>query len=152
MLALDTARTLTKYSLFDVKFKGPTGGYNDVTGTIIYDADGTATGDSFPYSCYADVTSIVTGFANDLGTYTVANVSSAVGETSTFDPYNGTGYSAGWSLFVVYEDPTMPGKSITSFDGFSAISVPGGNPALDIPVSGFRTIPAPAPVRANPVV
>ncbi|WP_372935527.1 T9SS type B sorting domain-containing protein [Seonamhaeicola sp.] len=52
-------------------------------------------------------------------------------------------------MFIVYEDPTLPGKSITSFDGFSAISVPGGNPTLDIPVSGFRTVPSPTPVRAN---
>ncbi|MBX2826588.1 MAG: T9SS type B sorting domain-containing protein [Flavobacteriaceae bacterium] len=135
----------------NIKFKGPTGGYNDITGTIIFDADGTSAdgGDSFPYACYADVTDIVLNLDNDLGTYTVANVSSALGETSTFDPYNGTGYSAGWSLFIVYEDPRLPGKSITSFDGFSAISVPGGNTALDIPVSGFRTVPAPAPVRAN---
>lgn len=135
----------------NVKFKGPTGAYNDITGTVIFDANGTSVdgGDSFPYACYADVTSIVTGLTNNLGTYTLANVSSALGETATFNPYNGTGYSAGWSLFVVYEDPTLPGKSITSFDGFSAISVPGGNTALDIPVSGFRTVPAPAPVRAN---
>jgi len=133
----------------EVKFKGPTGGYNDVVGTVIFDATTSVDGgNSFPYSCYADVTNIVNSFANDLGTYTVANVSSAQGETSTFSPYNGTGYSAGWSLFVVYEDPTMPGKSITSFDGFSAISY-ASNPVLDVPVSGFRTIPAPAPVRAN---
>ncbi len=135
----------------DVKFKGPTGAYNDITGTLIFDAAGTSVdgGDSFPYACYADVTAIVSGLSPNLGTYTVANVSSALGETSTFDPYNGTGYSSGWSLFIVYEDLTLPGKSITSFDGFSAISVPGGNPNLDIPISGFRTIPAPAPVRAN---
>lgn len=130
----------------NVKLKGPTGGYNDVTGNIIYDANGSATGNSFPYSCYADVTSIVMGLTNDLGTYTVANVSSALGETATFNPYNGTGFSAGWSLFIVYEDPTMPGKSITSFDGFSAIS---SSVNVDIPISGFRTVPAPAPVRAN---
>ncbi|MEZ4802951.1 MAG: T9SS type B sorting domain-containing protein [Gelidibacter sp.] len=133
-------------SITHVKFKGPSGGYNDVVGTVIYDANGTATGQSFPYSCYADVTSIVTSLATDLGTYTVANVSSAEGATGTFDPYNGTGYSAGWSLLVVYEDPTLPGKSITSFDGFSAIS---SSVNVDIPISGFRTIPAPAPVRAN---
>jgi uncharacterized repeat protein (TIGR01451 family) len=135
----------------DVKFKGPTGGYNDITGTVIFDSNGVSVdgGNSFSYACYADVTSIVTSLGTDLGTYTVANVSSAQGETGSFDPYNGTGYSAGWSLFVVYEDPTLPGKSITSFDGFSAISIAGGNPTLDIPVSGFRTVPAPAPVRAN---
>lgn len=137
----------------EVKFKGPIGGYNDIQGTIIYDANGNTVdgGDSFSYACFADVTDIVTSFGPgvDLGTYTVGNVSSAEGETANFTPYNGTGQSAGWSLFVVYEDPTLPGKSITSFDGFSAISVPGGNPTLDIPVDGFRTIPAPAPVRAN---
>ncbi|WP_460218856.1 T9SS type B sorting domain-containing protein [Psychroserpens sp. MEBiC05023] len=137
----------------DVKLKGPVGGYNDIQGTIIYDANGTTVdgGDSFSYACFADVTDIVTAFGPgvDLGTYTVANVSSGLGETSTFDPFNGTGQSAGWSLFIVYEDPTLPGKSITSFDGFSAISVPGNNTTLDIPVDGFRTVPAPAPVRAN---
>jgi len=137
----------------EVKLRGPSGGYVDVTGTIIFDANGSTIdgGDSFSYACFADVTSYVTSFGSgaDLGTYTVANVSSGLGETATFNPYNGTGQSAGWSLFIVYEDPTLPGKSITSFDGFSAISVPGGNPNLDIPVSGFRTVPAPAPVRAN---
>jgi uncharacterized repeat protein (TIGR01451 family) len=137
----------------DVKLKGPSGGYNDITGTIIYDANGTTVdgGDSFSYACFADVTSIVTSFGSgaDLGTYTVANVSSGEGQTSTFSPANNTGQSAGWSLFIVYADPTLPGKSITSFDGFSAISVPGGNTTLDVPLSGFRPIPAPAPVRAN---
>ena len=137
----------------NVKFKGPIGGYNDIQGTIIYDANGSSVdgGDSFSYACFADVTDIVTSFGSgvDLGTYTVANVSSDEGETALEDPFNGTGQSAGWSLFIVYEDPTLPGKSITSFDGFSAISVPGNNPNLDILVDGFRTIPAPAPVRAN---
>ena len=135
----------------NVKFRGPTGGYNDVVGSVVFNASGSSVdgGNSFPYACYADVTNIVTSLANNLGTYTVANVSSAEGQTDTYTPFNGTGHSAGWSLFIVYEDPTLPGKSITSFDGFSAISVPGGNPALDIPVSGFRTVPAPTPVRAN---
>ncbi|TYC14144.1 T9SS type B sorting domain-containing protein [Bizionia gelidisalsuginis] len=134
----------------DVKLKGPTGAYNDIQGTIIYNANGTSVdgGNSFSYACYADVTDIVTTLGTDLGTYTVANVSSGEGETSTFNPYNGTGQSAGWSLFVVYEDPTLPGKSITSFDGFSSINV-SGNASLDIPINGFRTVPAPAPVRAN---
>lgn len=133
----------------NVKFRGPTGGYNDVVGTIIFDANGSSVdgGDSFPYACFADVTSIVTALGTDLGTYTVANVSSAQGRTRDFG--NNTGHSAGWSLYIVYEDPTLPGKSITSFDGFSAISIPGGNPTVDITVSGFRTVPAPLPVRAN---
>ncbi len=128
----------------NVKFRGPTGGYNDIVGTVVYDAAGVSVGNSFPYACYADVTSIINGLASNQGTYTVANVSSAEGRTASFG--NGTGYSAGWSLFIVYEDPTLPGKSITSFDGFSAISSAVN---LDVPVSGFRTVPAPSPVRAN---
>tara|TARA_R110002050_G_scaffold300619_1_gene470942 strand:+ start:15992 stop:32578 length:16587 start_codon:yes stop_codon:yes gene_type:complete len=130
--------------LTNVKFKGPTGGYNDIVGTIIYDANGAAVSNSFPYACYADVTAIVAGLATNQGTYTVGNVSSAQGRTASFG--NGTGYSAGWSLFIVYEDPTLPGKSITSFDGFSSIN---SSVNLNVPVSGFRTVPAPSPVRAN---
>ena len=133
----------------NIKFRGPTGGYNDIVGTVLFDANGSSVdaGDSFPYACFADVTDIVTSLANNLGTYTVANVSSAEGRTRNFGNY--TGHSAGWSLYIVYEDPTLPGKSITSFDGFSAISSEANNPILEIDVSGFRTIPAPAPVRAN---
>ena len=39
----------------------------------------------------------------------------------------------------------LPAKSIVSFDGFSGI---GGATTLDIPITGFRTIPA-GPVRAK---
>src|SRR5690554_507408 len=131
-------------SMTQVKFKGPTGGYHDITGTIIYQANGTQTGNSYPYSSYADVTDIVSALGTDLGTYTVANVSTAQGRTDQVG--NGTGHSAGWSLFIVYEDPTLPGKSITSFDGFSSIN---SSVNVNIPVSGFRTVPAPIPVRAN---
>ncbi|MBP4141133.1 T9SS type B sorting domain-containing protein [Flavobacterium sp. P4023] len=125
----------------NIKFKMPTGGYNDIVGTVIHNSGNTAVGTSFPYACYADVTSLVTGSGNPnpQGNYTIANVSSAVGSNG------GTGLSAGWSLFVVYEDPQLPAKSITSFDGFSAIS---STVNLDIQVSGFRTIPN-GPVRAK---
>jgi gliding motility-associated-like protein len=123
-----------------VKLKLPTGGYNDIVGQVIYDADPAPIGGNKPYSCYADVTSLLTGLANPQGTYTVANVLSSQGSNG------GTGLCAGWSLFIVYEDPTLPSKSITSFDGFSGITSSTGT--LDIPVSGFRTIPT-GPVRAE---
>ncbi|MGJ8665951.1 MAG: T9SS type B sorting domain-containing protein [Patiriisocius sp.] len=129
-----------------VKFKGPSGGYQDITGTVIYDRytdGGGSIQGSFPYACFADVTNIVTSLATDLGTYTVANVNSQEGFNG------GTGQSAGWSLFVVFEDPTLPGKSITSYNGFSIIK---GNPdpvGVDFDISGFRTVPSPTPVRAN---
>lgn len=124
----------------NVRFRMPTGGYNDVVGTVIHNST-TAIGTSLPYACVADVTSLVAGAGNPNpeGTYTLANISSAIGSNG------GTGLSAGWSLFIVYEDPKLPAKSITSFDGFSAIS---STVNLDIPVTGFRTIPT-GPVRAK---
>ncbi|TGD58628.1 T9SS type B sorting domain-containing protein [Flavobacterium humi] len=124
-----------------VKFKLPTGNYIDITGQIVYDADTTPIGSDSnkPYACYADVTSLITPLANPVGTYTVANVLSSEGGNG------GTGLSAGWSLIIVYEDPTLTSKSIVTFDGFSGI---GGATTLDIPISGFRTIPV-GPVRAK---
>jgi uncharacterized repeat protein (TIGR01451 family) len=123
-----------------IKFKMPSGDYNNITGEIIYDANDYPIGGNKPYACYADVTELVTGLTNPQGIYTIANVLSSQGSNG------GTGLCAGWSLFIVYEDPTLPSKSITSFDGFSGISSTTGT--LNIPVTGFRTIPT-GPVRAE---
>jgi hypothetical protein len=122
-----------------VKLKLPTGGYNNISGQVIYDAINGPISGNTPYACYADVTTLLQAQASAQGTYTVANVVSSTGLNG------GTGLSAGWSLFVVYEDPTLTGKSIVSYDGFSGI---GGPTVLDIPVTGFRTIPV-GPVRAK---
>ena len=46
----------------------------------------------------------------------------------------------------MYEDPTLPAQSITSFEGFSAIFA--NQPAIDIDIEGFRTIPS-GPVRSK---
>jgi uncharacterized repeat protein (TIGR01451 family) len=122
-----------------VKFKSPTGGYNNITGQVIWDADAKPVGGNKPYVCYADVTNLM-DLTNPNGTYTVANVISSLGFNG------GTGLSAGWSLYIVYEDLTLTSKSITSFDGFSGITRSTGT--LGINISGFRTIPT-GPVRAK---
>ncbi|CAH0337479.1 hypothetical protein FVB9288_03242 [Flavobacterium sp. CECT 9288] len=131
----------------NVKFRMPSGGYNDVVGTVIHNST-TPIGTSLPYACVADVTSLVTGTGNPNpeGTYTLANVSTAQGTNRPANTTSGgTGLSAGWSLYIVYEDPKLPAKSITSYDGFSAIS---STVNLDIAVTNFRTIPA-GPVRGK---
>ncbi len=136
-----TLQSGSRTNINTVKLKLPTGGYNDITGQIIYDADTTPIGNDNmkPYTCYANVTNLITALTNPEGTYTVANVLSSQGTQG------GTGLSAGWSLFIVYENPTLTTKSIVSFDGFSAV---GGATTLALPITGFRTIPF-GPVRAK---
>jgi gliding motility-associated-like protein len=132
----------TRTGIDQVKLKLPgSSTYTDITGTIVHDDPNAPIGtdQNKVYACYYDITSLVTGLANPQGTYTVANVMSSTGSNG------GTGLSAGWSIFIVYEDPLLPAKSIVSFDGFSGI---GGATTLDIPITGFRTIPA-GPVRAK---
>ncbi len=70
----------------------------------------------------------------------MANISTLIGPKP-----NSEGLSAGWSLFVVYEDPILPAKYITSFDGFTKITASINE---TFPVSGFTTIPV-GPVRAK---
>ena len=128
-----------------VKFMVPGGTYVDITADeILY--DGFTSGDSSmqqnsPYACYADVTALVTAQADPQGIYTIANVRSVTGSLSP-----GGGASAGWTLIIVYENPTLTGKLITTFDGFARVN--SSNPNVDINYSGFNTIPA-GPVNAN---
>ncbi|MEB8346266.1 T9SS type B sorting domain-containing protein [Flavobacteriaceae bacterium KMM 6898] len=127
-----------------VKLKVPGGAYEDITADeVLYDGftstDATMRTNS-PYACYADVTSILSALTNPQGTYTIANVRSIIG--------NGVsgGASAGWTLVIAYENPTLTGKLITTFDGFARVR--GANPQVDVNYSGFKTIPA-GPVKAN---
>ncbi|MCK5442265.1 MAG: hypothetical protein KAJ23_10270, partial [Maribacter sp.] len=128
-----------------VKLMVPGGAYVDVTADeVLFDgftsADNSVRQNS-PYACYADVTALITPLANPTGTYTVANIRSVVGSLSP-----GGGAAGGWTLVVVYENPTLSGKLITTFDGFARVR--SANPTVDINYSGFNTIPV-GPVRAN---
>ncbi len=142
--AVQAEEDIDDLALQQIKFRGPTGGYIDITGDIIYrreDSDTSLNG-AFPYAAAAEVTDIVRSFTtpeSNGGFYTVANIQTRTGVGNDASPRNPNGYTAGWSLFVVYEDPTLPAQSITSFEGFSAIF--RGQPSVDIPIDGFRTIP-----------
>lgn len=109
--------------------------YNDITGEIVYDAiaNPIIPDANTPYACYANVTSLLAGLTNLSGTYTVANVISSIGANGS------TGLSAGWTLFVVYEDPSLHMKSFSVFDGFSHVYA---SHFEKIPVSGFITPPS----------
>src|SRR5690606_574641 len=75
------------------------------------------------------------------GEYTLANVRAGSG-----DDVRG-GISGGWMMVVVYENPTLPGKFITTFDGYAGIK--SGDPGIEIPFSGFTTLPNGFPVYAK---
>ncbi|SNY94994.1 T9SS type B sorting domain-containing protein [Flagellimonas pacifica] len=93
-----------------------------------------------PYVCYKNVTNLLTSLADPTGDYFVGNVRGTRGATS-----HG---AAGWTLVVIYENPTLTGKYISIFDGYEGITTHSGNNTADISVSGFNTIPV-GPVNAR---
>ncbi|WP_343486871.1 T9SS type B sorting domain-containing protein [Allomuricauda sp. d1] len=140
---------------FNIKFMVPGGAYVDLTADtaadpvgqeddIIFDGyDYSNINNSFkdsPYICYKNVTDLVRSNANPNGEYTVANVRATKGRR------NGSS-SAGWVMVIIYENPNESGKFISTFDGYAGMSGAVGN--VEVDVDGFRTLPAPFPVRAR---
>ena len=125
-----------------VKFKTPGGSYLNLTADeILFDgANDPDFGYYGPYACYKDITSIVTALPNPDGDYFVANVRASNGSGLS------GGISGGWTMVVVYENPDLPGKYITTFDGYAGIK---SGETLDIPINGFSTLPNPFPVLAK---
>jgi gliding motility-associated-like protein len=138
-----------------VKFRLPSGGFIDLVADtaadpvgeeddIIFDGlDPVNINNSFkdsPIICYKNVTNLLQGLADADGTYTVANLRATRGDRVG-------GCAGGWTLVVIYESPTLPSKFISIFDGYAGVQ--GSVPAVDIPVAGFRTLPAPSPVVAK---
>ncbi|KAF2339262.1 T9SS type B sorting domain-containing protein [Flavobacterium tistrianum] len=118
----------------NVKLKTPTAAYKQLTGTIIYDEGKPGVTNVYaskPYACFKEITDEVKS-AKD-GVYTVGDIMTSEGKVTP------GGNSGGWSIFVVYKDPLLPNKFITSFNGFGIIRA--SDPPLVIPVSGFRTNP-----------
>ncbi|WP_029271287.1 T9SS type B sorting domain-containing protein [Flavobacterium sp. KJJ] len=126
--------TTIRANIGNVKFKLPgETAYRPIVGEKVYDYyPDTANGDQIIYAYYYNVTTLLQGLTNPQGTYTVADVISARGTI------NG-GFAAGWSLFVIYEDPKATAKYITSFDGFRFIKA--NSPDVTYDISGFKTIP-----------
>jgi gliding motility-associated-like protein len=131
-----------RYSDFNqIKFKLPTGAYIDITGTTLFDGRAPVLNQSFkdaPAICYKDVTSLVQGLTTPTGTYTVANMRSSKGQRAGSS-------SAGWVMVIIYENPTLPSKFISTYDGYAGVT----SGQVDIPISGFVTLPSPNPVNAR---
>ena len=139
-----------RYDFTSVKLKLPGGAYMDLQADTAPDPvgqedeiiiDGLNTVSNSPYVCYKNVTAELQALADPTGEYTVANVRGTRGRTS---------YGvAGWSLVIIYENPTMPGRYISTFDGYEGVTTRNtADRITDIPIAGFNTVPV-GPVNAK---
>jgi hypothetical protein len=94
-----------------MQLRGPTDStYRAVTATFDFGGPDTSSTGAGAYQEFAVVTAIVQ--AEGAGTWWGANVAAATGQ----DRY------AGWSLAVVYSNPTLPLRNLDVFDGFNTVS------------------------------
>jgi uncharacterized repeat protein (TIGR01451 family) len=72
------------------------------------------------------------------GAYTVADIALTEGTNSN------PGFSGGWVMIVIYENPIMKSRAITLFDGYAYVNGQraGGGEYGTIPISGFTTVGA----------
>jgi Right handed beta helix region/SdrD B-like domain len=121
-----------------VQFKIGSGAYQTITTsnntptatTNGVDVSGTA------YHAFYDVTSLVDSqVSGTTKTYSVADIQAGLG---------GDRYS-GWSLIIVYDDPTEPWRELNVFDGFATV---GNNDPATTTISGFN-VPATGSFKAE---
>ncbi|MES2240032.1 MAG: LamG-like jellyroll fold domain-containing protein [Bacteroidota bacterium] len=83
---------------------------------------------------YQEITDYVQ--AHGPGAYTVADIALIEGTNSN------PGYSGGWVMVVIYENPIMKSRAVTLFDGYAYVNgqLAGGGEYGNIPISGFTTV------------
>ncbi len=93
-------------------------------------------GDLTYFSCYKNITELVTTIGN--GTYTVENLSIAdVLATNPGYCSNRTNF-AGWSIFIIYEESTLPLNQVNLFHGLEIIN--REKQRIDITISNLNVI------------
>ncbi len=75
------------------------------------------------------------------GAYTVADIALIEGDNGTADAQH-PGYSGGWGMIVIYDNPGMKSRAVTLFDGYAYVNgqFAGGGEYGTIPISGFTTV------------
>lgn len=112
-----------------IKFKTPEGNYEDVVGEVVFDSySSNLFIENSPYVCYADITKKIQNLSSRNGTYTVANIKATTGKILG-------GGSAGWLLYIVYEDENESPKYFTTYNGLSEVS----NNAVTINFKNFKS-------------
>ena len=136
----------------NIKFKVPGGAYVDIVAdnnpdavgeedSIIIDGYADGVSDS-PYVCYKNVTGMLQALADPDGEYFAANIRGTRG---------GNTYGvAGWTLVVIYENPTLPGRYISIYDGYEGVTtaINCKKKSRNMMSLAFNTIPT-GPVKAR---
>jgi len=91
-----------------------------------------------PYICFKDITTEVKNLSSAFGTYQLANVRAKKGALNGHGGGN-VGTSGGWEIVFIYENPTLPKKNITIFDGYAHVTSSVNN--FEIEFNGFQTVP-----------
>src|SRR5690554_5891758 len=112
-----------------VLFKTPRSEYVPIEGIVLKDEYGKeGFEDVAPYVCRADVTDILQELPELTGVYTVGNIRAAEGKIPG-------GGSAGWLLYIVYENAEESLKYFTTYDGLIEVD----REKVDIKFSRFRS-------------
>jgi len=127
---IPTYTTLTKnYDKKVVSLKGPlAASYTTITANAA-DIWYPGASDDGIYVGYKEITDYVK--TNGLGAYTVADIALKEGIGPA------PGFSGGWGMIVVYENPKMNSRAVTVFDGYANEN---GSFVGDIPISGFIAV------------
>lgn len=131
--------TTLSYDKKVVSLKGPgASAYSTITTTSAIRFPGAA--NSGIFIGYQEITDYVK--AHGPGAYTVADIALKEGTN------NNPGYSGGWSMVVIYENPVMKSRAVTLFDGYAYVNgqLAAVSPYTSqgeygtIPISGFTTV------------
>jgi hypothetical protein len=82
------------------------------------------------YQAYADITDFIK--ANGAGTYEAGSIPLSTGAIAD------GGNHGGWSIVVVYENPTLPFNSIRVYDGFEVVYNGGNDTTSTITLTGLN--------------
>jgi hypothetical protein len=134
-----TKGSLTKnYTKKIVSLKGP-GATSYTTITSSSDIRFPGSAQSGIFVGFQEVTEYVK--THGPGAYTVADIALIEGNNGTPSAER-PGYSGGWVMIVIYENPTMKSRAVTLFDGYAYVNGQrsGGGEYGNIPISGFKTV------------
>ncbi len=127
----NTAITANDANIRTIKIKGPGGTYTSYTAPVgqldKFDISTT----SKVYQTYVDITPLVN--AGKAGTYTVADIAGSVGNMG-----GDGGYFGGWTIVVVYENPSLDWTSIRVYDGYLQVFDEGSVTTQSITLTGLN--------------